>query len=103
MLPDNSMIEISSEKQRAPEILLTPEKYGLEMPCNIKFKMRIFSDPWDNCKFDCSSGHRLKKNPLFRSLLDWWEYDDLRVPWKNSGRTKKINTKGIESFYIDDF
>ncbi|CAD8065674.1 unnamed protein product [Paramecium sonneborni] len=31
MLPDNSTIELSFEKQRAPEILMCPEKYGLEL------------------------------------------------------------------------
>ncbi|CAK62550.1 unnamed protein product (macronuclear) [Paramecium tetraurelia] len=31
MLPDNNTIEISYEKQRAPEILMSPEKYGLEL------------------------------------------------------------------------
>jgi centractin len=34
MLPDNSIVDLSYEKQRAPEILFSPERYGLEMPCN---------------------------------------------------------------------
>ena len=34
MLPDNNIIDLTYEKQRAPEILFTPEKYGLEMACN---------------------------------------------------------------------
>lgn len=36
MLPDNSTLELTFEKQRAPEILMQPEKYGLEIMCMLR-------------------------------------------------------------------
>ena len=34
MLPDNSLIDLTFEKQRAPELLMNPERYGYETMCN---------------------------------------------------------------------
>ena len=34
ILPDGRILEIESEKFRAPEILFQPEKIGLECMCN---------------------------------------------------------------------
>lgn len=51
MLPDNNMIEISYEKQRAPEILMSPEKYGLELNCKWDCNLLIISHSWNPCQF----------------------------------------------------
>ena len=40
-MPDGTVIDFSYEKTRAPEILFTPDKSGLEYPCKYFFLSKI--------------------------------------------------------------